>query len=627
MLFSRSRVVLFLICIFIFMAAIFVYTDQLIEDQIDRLGEDLLRLQASMVAWVAGEFQSSASAFDAEVQSAKDRYVEQQFQILISLISNAATDVQTDETLIAEFSDGTFGSIREDGSIFYKGTLPESVISHAVSLHEGAWQLKKIEKMEVSDPDPAFNGGKTYAVYFYKSEKTGGILFTGGRIFSSANEMHLSTIPLERYLDNLYETRGYESLLLNNSGRIVSAYDPARIGTTLSQTDARSGISLFQKIVDHPDQEFEVVLDRVYEAYTLPLEEGHILLMKPAVPEGSVNRFSKVLGYVLILFNLAIVTAVMMFLRKNHAFVIEKISLTEMQVKRRRQAAGFIVVVIVLGFAMMILLINGLLNIQMTQLDFDKELQRFSDAMAGQYTEAYESLEEQNALFNLEMRRNKTEQVKALYTSLRAVSSESIRKYPSTASSGDYVINWMRVSQTTRELIASQYGIDLGMVEDYIITGPKEAGSGVTLIGYDAEKLNVWVVQSLISGASEEQPFSWVPLATSEAHINGFFAHYTLKGLESVPVLEAVLPDSGNTRSHAEAIGMALYRDALDETIGIRKPNGQSWIVYVPTSDPLSGDLRQAAYDFTRAMSLATLVLVLVVMGGWWHYGRKEPIS
>jgi hypothetical protein len=58
MLFSRSRVVLFLICIFIFMAAIFVYTDQLIEDQIDRLGEDLLRLQASMVAWVQESFRA-----------------------------------------------------------------------------------------------------------------------------------------------------------------------------------------------------------------------------------------------------------------------------------------------------------------------------------------------------------------------------------------------------------------------------------------------------------------------------------------------------------------------------------------------------------------------------------------
>ena len=627
MLFSRSRVVLFLICIFIFMAAIFIYTDQLIEDQIDRLGEDLLRLQASMVAWVAGEFQSSASVFDAEIQSARDRYIEQQFQLLISLISNAPTNVQTDETLIAEFSDGMFGRISEDGTIVYNGTLPESVIYNAFSLHEGSWQLKKIERMEVADPDPIMNKGERYAVYFYRSEKTGGMLFTGGRISGSADETHLSSSPLEDYLENLYETRGYESILLNNSGKIINAYDPALIGTTMSQTDARSGISIFQRIVDHPDQKFDMVLDRVYEAYTLPFDEGHILLMKPVVPGESVNRVSRVLGYVLILFNLAIVTAVMMFLRKNHAFVIEKISLTEMQVKRRRQAAGFIVVVIVLGFAMMILLINGLLNIQMTQLDFDKELQRFSDAMAGQYAEAYESLEEQNALFNLEMRSNKAEQVKALYGSLREISSESIRKYPSTASSSDYVINWMRVSQTTRELIASQYGIDLSLVEDYIITGPKETGSGVTLIGYDAEKLNVWVVQSLVAGSSEEQPFSWVPLATSGAHINGFFAHYTLKGLESIPVLEAVLPDSGNTRSHAETVGMALYHDALDETIGIRKPNGQSWIVYVPTSDPLSGDLRQAAYDFTRAMSLATLVLVLVVLGGWWHYGRKEPVS
>ncbi|MDK9709939.1 hypothetical protein [Acidaminobacter sp.] len=627
MLFSRSRVVMFLICIFIFMAAIFVYTDQLIEDQIDRLEEDLLRLQASMVAWVAGEFQSSASVFDAEIQSARDRFIEQQFQVLVSLISNASTNAQADETLIAEFSDGSFGSLREDGSLFYKGPLPEAVISYAYSLHKGSWQLKKIERLEVSDPDPLFNSGENYVVYFYRSEKTGSVLFTGARILSSADQIRLSTSPLEAYLKNLHETRGYESILLNNSGRIVNAYDPAKIGMTLSQTDAKSGISLFQKIIDNPDQKFEVALDQVYEAYTLPLDEGHILLMKPAAAEESVNRFSRVLGYVLILFNLAIVTAVMMFLRKNHAFVIEKISLTEMQVKRRRHAAGFIVVVIVLGFAMMILLINGLLNIQMTQLDFDKELQRFSDAMAGQYTEAYESLEEQNDLFNLEMRSNKTEQVKALYTSLRDISSEAIRKYPSTASSSDYVINWMRVSQTTRELVASQYGIDLGLVEDYIVTGPKEAGSGVTLIGYDSEKLNVWVVQSLVSGSSEEQPFSWAPLAASGAHINGFFAHYTLKGLESIPVLEAVLPDSGNTRSHAEALGMALYHDALDETIGIRKPNGQSWIVYVPTSDPLSGDLRQAAYDFTRAMSLATLLLVLVVVGGWWHYGRKEPVS
>jgi hypothetical protein len=268
-----------------------------------------------------------------------------------------------------------------------------------------------------------------------------------------------------------------------------------------------------------------------------------------------------------------------------------------------------------------------LLNIQMTQLDFDKELKRFSNDMAGQYTEAYESLEEQNDLFNLEMRSNKTEQVKALYTSLRAISSETIRKYPSTASSGDYVVNWMRVSQTTRELIASQYGIDLAQVEDYIVTGLKEAGPGLTLIGYDADKLNVWVVQSLVSGSSEEQQFTWVPLAASGAHINGFFAHYTLKGVEGIPVLEVVLPDSGNTRSHAEAIGMALYHDALDETIGVRKLNGQSWIVYVPTSDPLSGDLRHAAYDFTKAMSLATLVLIVVVIGGWWHYGRKEPVS
>lgn len=627
MLFSRSRVVMFLICIFIFMAAIFVYTDQLIEDQIDRLEEDLLRLQASMVAWVAGEFQSSASAFDAEIQSARDRFIEQQFQVLVSLISNASTNVEADETLIAEFSDGTFGSLREDGSLVYKGPLPESVISFAYSLQKDSWQFKRIERLEVSDPDPISNSGERYVVYFYKSEKTGSVLFTGGFISNSADEIRLSTSPLEDYLENLHETRGYESILLNNSGRIVNSYDPAKIGFTLSQTDARSGISLFQKIIDTPDQKFEVALDQVYEAFTLPFDEGHILLMKPAVPEESVNRFSRVLGYVLILFNLAIVTAVMMFLRKNHAFVIEKISLTEMQVKRRRQAAGFIVVVIVLGFTMMILLINGLLNIQMTQLDFDEELKHFSDAMAGQYTEAYKSLEEQNDLFNLEMRSNKTEQVKALYTSLRAISSESIRKYPSNASSSDYVVNWMRVSQTTRELIASQYGIDLGLVEDYIVTGPKEAGSGVTLIGYDAKKLNVWVVQSLVSGSSQDQPFSWVPLAASGANINGFFAHYTLKGLESMPVLEAVVPDSGNTRSHAEAVGMALYHDALDETIGIRKPNGQSWIVYVPTSDPLSGDLRQAAYDFTRAMSLATLVLVVVVIGGWWHYGRKEPVS
>jgi hypothetical protein len=154
-------------------------------------------------------------------------------------------------------------------------------------------------------------------VYFYRSEKTGSILFTGGRISGSADATRLSTSPLEHYLENLYETRGYESILLNDSGRIVNAHDPALIGTTLSQTDARSGISLFQKIIDHPDQKFEVTLDQVYEAYTLPLNEGHILLMKPAVPEESVNRFSKVLGYVLILFNLGIVTAVMMFLEKK----------------------------------------------------------------------------------------------------------------------------------------------------------------------------------------------------------------------------------------------------------------------------------------------------------------------
>jgi len=609
------------------MASIFIYTDQLIEDQSDRLEEDLLRLQASMVAWVAGEFQNSASAFDAEVQSARDRYIEQQFQMLISMISNAPTNIQMDETLITEFSEGAFGSIREDGSIFYNGTLPESVISHAFSLHEGSWQLKKIEKMEVSNPDPSLDGGRQYALYFYRSEKTGGILFTGGPGGGALNEMHLSTSPLEHYLKNLYETRGYESIILNHSGRIVNAFDPAQIGTTLSETDARSGISLLQKIVDHPDQKFEVELDKVYDAYTLPLKDGHILLMKPAVPEESVNRVSKILGYGLILFNLAIVTAVMMFLRKNHAFVIEKISLTEMQVKRRRQAAGFIVVVIVLGFALMILLINGLLSIQMTQLDFNKELQRFSDAMAGQYTEAYESLEEQNDLFNLEMRSNKAEHLKALYSSLNHISSGTIRKYPSTASSSDYVVNWMRVSQTTRELISSQYGKDLGMVQDYVLIEPKESGAGMTLIGYDAEKLNVYVIQSLVSESSEEQQTSWLPLATSGAHIDGFFAHYTLKGLESMPVLEAVLPDSGGTRSHAEAIGMALYHDVLDETIGIRKPNGQTWIVYVPTSDPLSGDLRQAAYDFTSAMSLVTLILVLVVMGGWWHYGRKEPVS
>lgn len=627
MLFSRSRVSMFIVFIFIFMAAIFIYTDQLIEDQIDHLEEDLLRLQASMVAWVTGEFQDSASAYQEEVQSARDGYIEQQFQLLISMISNAPTDSQTDEILITEFSEGAFGSIRADGSIFYKGSLPESIISHAYSQYKGNWQLKKTEKVEVKNPDPIQDRGMTYVLYFYRSEKTGGTLFTGGLVSAVSAAAHLSTSPLEDYLENLYETRGYESIILNNSGRIVNAYDPAQIGTTLSLTDARNGISLFQRVVDHPNQKFDLLLDRPYEAYALPLGEEHILLMKPSASAENASRVSRILGYGLILFNLGIVTAVMMFLRKNHAFVIEKISLTEMQVKRRRQAAGFIVVVIVLGFTLMILLINGLLSIQMTQLDFDKELQRFSDAMAGQYAEAYESLEEQNDLFNLEIRSSRTEHLKELYTSLSKIPSDSIRKYPSTASSGDYVINWMRVSQTTKDLISSQYGTDLELVEDYIVIEPKATDSGLTLIGYDAEKLNVWVIQALVSAASEGQQFSWIPLSASGATVDGFFAHYTLKGLEGIPVLEAVLPNTGITRNYAEDIGMTLYHGELDETIGIRKPDSQSWIVYVPTSDPLSGDLRQAAYDFTRAMSLTTLVLILVVLGGWLHYGRKEPVS
>lgn len=624
MLFSRSRVVIFLMFIFSFMAAIFIYTDELIEDQIERLEADLLRLQAAMVTWVAEEFQDSASAYEAEIQLDQDRFASQQLQIINSLISNAPTSAKTDEAFVAEFSSGAFGQFLDRGAVLYTGGLPKQVIDEALRrLNENP----NVDRIETSVRNFASGQVERYVVNFSRNEKLGGTVFTGRRVIEDAAEVHLRAFALEDYLKDLFETRGYSTMILNKDGRIVNAHDPGIIGKTLPQTDKNSGVSLFQMVVDHPDKKFNVLLEQPYEAYALELDQGYMLLMKPSASEEGTSRVNRVLGYGMIFFNLAIVTAVMMFLRKNHAFVIEKISLTEMQVKRRRQAAGFIVVVIVLGFALMILLINGLMSIQMTQLDFDKELQRFSDAMAGQYSEAYESLEDQNRMFNLEMKAGKTERLVALYASLRKVPSELVRLYPSTASSGDYVANWMRVSQTTRELISSQYGVDLDSVEDYTVLEGKAGGAGLTLIGYDAEKLNVWVVQALTGKAAEAQAFSWVPLASSAANIEGFFAHFSLKGADEVPFLEAVLPDSIEARRKAEQLGMELYLGEVQETIGIRKPEGGAWIVYVPASDPLKGDLRRAAYDFTRFMSLATLLLILVVAAGWRHYGRKEPIS
>lgn len=624
MLFSRSRVMIFLVFIFSFMSAIFFYTDHLIENQIERLEADLLRLQASMVAWVTGEFQESASAYEAQVQSDKDRFVGQQLQILNAMILNAPTMSKTDSALIAAFSSGEFGLLQDNGEIVYAGSLPEQVIDEAQKRY---YENKMTQRIQTTVRNFASGQMETYVVNFARNEKLGAAVFTGRRILKGAQEAELEAAPLENYLKALYETRGYSTLILNNGGRIVNAHDPELIGDFLSRTDGFSGISLFQRVIDHSEEKFDVYLDQPYDAYALELEEGYMLLMKPVGSGDSSSRLSQILGYGMIAFNLAIVTAVLMFLRKNHAFVIEKISLTEMQVKRRRQAAGFIVVVIVLGFTLMILLINGLMSIQMTQLDFDKELQRFSDAMAGQYSEAYESLENQNLMFDLEMRASKKARLEALYTSLRNVPSETLRAYSSAASSGDFLVNWMRVSQTTRELILSQYGVDLASVEDYTVVAGKSGGAGLTLIGYDAEKLNVWVIQAMMEKETQPQGFSLRPVVGSPENIEGFFAHFTMRGKEQVPFLEAVLPDTGITRAHADQLGMALYRGQVEETIGIRKLEKDAWIVYVPTSDPLRGDLRRASYDFTRVMSLATLILILVVAAGWWHYGRKEPIS
>lgn len=626
MLFNRRRVALFLVFLFIMMTAIFAYTNALIEDQTAVLEEDLLRLQASMVAWVASGFQGSASLFQSEFQAEEDAFTDQQFQILTSMIVNSPTSDDADFELALQYGQSAFGWVRPDGSLHYSGEIPEAVVLEAFSKMAENSPAKRIQRVELSEPLGPLSEAANYVFYFSWVEKTGATLFTGGKATTFTSQTALGVSALDHYLNGLYADRGYEGYYISKSGRILSAFDTNRIGKQLSENDEMTGISLFQRMVDNPSKLIQVRLKNSYDAFTLPLEDSYVLLLKPSEVKSSSERTTAVLSYGLIGFNLAIVTAVLMFLRKNHAFVIEKISLTELQVQKRRRAAGFIVIVIVLAFALMILLINGLLNIQLTQLDFDKKLHRFSEAMAVQYGEAYTSLEQQNLQFTEQIEESKAKRLERLYLALRNTDSEWIRRYTSTSSSSQYVVNWMRVSQTTRELINSQYHVDLTQVNDFVMVDLKSESVGMTLIGYDADKLNVWVIQALESQVTEAKPSFAMSLLDSGIQIEGFFALYQIERANAQPKLMMTMPDTPEIHAHAAAIGEDLYHDAVKETIGIQKISEKEWVLFAPTSDPLSGDLKRASYGFTRFMSMVTLLLVAVVVGGWWHYGRKGPL-
>lgn len=623
MLFNRSRVAVFLGFLFMFMAAIFIFADARIENEIDLLDDNLLSLQASMASWVAEAYQDSAQVFERQIKEQDARFIEQQFELLSALMANALTTEAQDETLLLSFSEGKFGMIREDGIQLYQGTLPEAVITEAYQRLQGHTLGKNSEKVILSDFELAMEDPRTYEVYFYRNEKYNGVLFTGEAVTPSA-VLETASGSLDAYFEALHEARGYESYLLNSRGRIVSAFEDGLSGDLFSLTDQAGGTSVYQKVVEAPNQRFSVLLSQPYEVFSRPVGAGHLILMKPA--QVSRDRTGRLIVYALIAFNLALVTGVLLLLRKNHAFVIEKISLTELQVKRRKKAASFIVIVIVLAFSLMILLVHGLLNIQLTQRDFDHELQRFSDAMAEQYSEAYTSLDQQYELYQTALSEDHQRRLIALYRGLRSIPQDQMRFYPSTISSSAYVVNWMRLTQTARDLVASQYAVDLSEMEDYLIL-QSPRGGGWLLVGYDVQKASLWILQSMKEDVEAPTQFVQPPLEREREGLNGFFAHYTAVGAGHMPVLEKVVPDQAANRALAEGIGVQLGQGLEEMTIGIQRPNDKTWIVYVPDSSPIGGDLKQAAYDFTKVMGFATLLLTLIVGAGWRYYGGKEPVS
>jgi hypothetical protein len=607
------------------MASIYVYTDDLINDQVERLGEDLLRLQSSMIGWVSEGFNDGASVLRSKLQTTQDLYVDQQFQVLTSLIGNADTTLEMDKSLIQSFSGGEFGIYSEAGEVSYAGDISDDIIQEAYVQFRNSGHSKGIKRIDLRQTSAMLDEEAQFAAYFYNVEKLNGTIFKVLRVRPEQTFSGSKDSALDDYLKKLYETRGFESYIVSRSGKVLNAYDASQIGRPLARTDFKTGISLFQRMTDNPDSRIQLLLDEPYEAFTTTLENGYLLLMTPSKRLVGSGRAGIFLGYALILFNLFVVTATVIFLRKNHAFAIEKISLTELQVQNRRRAAGFIVIVIVVAFALMILLINGLLNIQLAQLDFDLELRHFSDNMAVQYSEAYESLEDQTMAFNQSIENDEASHLTGMYVSLRGIAAESIRKYPATTNSSAYIVSWLKVMPATRDLLVSQYNVDINQFSGYRLITPEGGNKPMTLIGFDLKKSIVWVIQRFETEPLNTDPKVALTLPESGLSVEGFFAHYRLETPESVPVLLSTLPVTDLVIKRAGALGLEIYNNDVKDIIGKKQLNNENLIVFALTSEPLGADLKRVSYGYTRSMSYATLILLLITFIGWWHYGRKGP--
>lgn len=627
MLFNRRRVALFLAILFLFMAAIYLYTNELIEDQMDRFGEDLLRIQTSMVLWVSEGFRNGDTTLETKLQDMEDVFINQQFQILSSLILNAEVSFETDSILIESFSDGKYGIVTEQGNVNYSGNIPSEVVLEAYSAYNKMNPTLDAGFSEFSKVSIGQLDAVKYEFYFYKIEKLKSVLFTGVVLSEKQYMSGFTSTELDAYLSELYETRGYESYIVSLGGQILNASAPSKVGSYLIQTDKNTGVSLFQRMIDNPDQQFQLLLDEPYEAFSTPFESGYMLLMKPTRLMENTNQSGMFLGYTLILINMLILTSMMIFLRKNHAFVIEKISLTELQVQNRRRAAGFIVVIIVFAFAASILLVHGLLSIQLAQFDFDRELKHFSGAMAVQYSEAYESLELQNQVFSHKIKNNEVQRLIDLYEALKGFDAETLLKYPYAANSNIYQINWLKGNQSARNYLISQHGVDINQVVDYQLISQENSDIPMILIGYDRINSIVWVIQRFEDKSAEADLILDLTLPESGLSVEGLFAHYRLEEIDSIPILLTTIPDTQEAHLTAEAIGIDIYNKVCKDTIGIQKLDNEDLIVFSLVSEPLRSDLKRASYLYTRTMNIAIVMLLLIALFGWQYYSRKGTES